>query len=105
MFGRLDRQLPTSHHRTKLKRENPFRLRARLRTAGKQKGDLAAFANSLPILVVDDERVEADGKLHHLILNNKDRADMVHTIDTDFGQSLDDDKNATTIVNSAWVIK
>jgi hypothetical protein len=28
---------------------------------------------------------------------------MVHTIDTAFGQSLDD-KNATTIVNAAWAM-
>jgi len=49
--------------------------------------------------------VEADGNLHHLILNKKDRADMVHTIDVGFGQSLLDDKNATSIVNAAWAIK
>jgi hypothetical protein len=49
--------------------------------------------------------VEADGTLHHLILDKKDRADMVDTIDTVFGQSLDDKKNATSIVNAAWAIK
>jgi len=57
------------------------------------------------LALVDEGRVEADGNLHHLILNKKDRADMVHTIDVGFGQSLLDDKNATSIVNAAWAIK
>jgi hypothetical protein len=57
------------------------------------------------LALVDEGRVEAaDGNLHHLILNKKDRADMVHTIDTVFGRSLDD-KNATSIVSAAWAIK
>jgi hypothetical protein len=51
--------------------------------------------------LVDEGRVEADGKLYHLILNKKDRADIVRTIDTAFGRSLED-KNATSIVNAAW---
>jgi hypothetical protein len=49
--------------------------------------------------------VGADGNLHHLILSKKDRADMIHTIDIDFGPSLNDDKNATSIVNAAWAIE
>jgi hypothetical protein len=66
------------------------------------------FKMSQPLFLalVDEGRVEAaDGNLHHLILNKKDRADMVHTIDVGFGQSLLDDKNATSIVNAAWAIK
>jgi hypothetical protein len=54
--------------------------------------------------LVDEGRVEADGNLYHLILNKKDRANMVHTIDTAFGRSLGD-KNATSIVNAAWGVK
>jgi hypothetical protein len=45
------------------------------------------------------------GNLHHLILNKKDRAGMVHTIDIAFGRSLDDNKNSTSIVSAAWAIK
>jgi hypothetical protein len=30
---------------------------------------------------------------------------MIHTIDIDFGPSLNDDKNATSIVNAAWAIE
>ena len=61
---------------------------------------------SMPLFfaLVDEGRVEADGKLHRLILDKKDRADMVHTIDIAFGRSLDD-KNATSIVNAPWAIK
>jgi len=63
------------------------------------------MSQALFMALVDEGRVEADGNLHHLILNKKDRADMVHTIDTAFGRSLDDGKNATSIVNAAWAIK
>jgi hypothetical protein len=66
---------------------------------------LFKISESLFYALVDEGRVEADGNLHHLILNKRDRADMVHTIDTAFGRSLDDDKNATSIVNAAWAIK
>jgi hypothetical protein len=64
------------------------------------------FSMSQPLFLalVDEGRMGADGNLHHLILNTKDRAEMVHTIDTAFGGSLDD-KNATSIVNAAWAIK
>jgi hypothetical protein len=62
------------------------------------------MSQALFFALVDEGRVEADGNLHHLILNKKDRADTIHTIDIAFGRSLDD-KNATRIVNAAWTIK
>ncbi|MDI3564209.1 hypothetical protein [Bradyrhizobium sp. Arg816] len=75
-------------------------------TAQVEQIDKTMFTMSQPLFLalVDEGRVEADGKLHHLILNKKDRADIIHTIDIAFGQSLDD-KNATSIVNAAWAIK
>jgi hypothetical protein len=75
-------------------------------TAQVEQIDKTMFTMSQPLFLalVDEGRVEADGNLHHFILNKKDRADMVHTIDTAFGRSLDD-KNATSIVNAAWAIK
>jgi hypothetical protein len=54
--------------------------------------------------LVDDDRAGADGKLHHLILTKKDRTSMVQLIDKTFGPTLED-KNASYIVSSAWVIK
>jgi hypothetical protein len=63
------------------------------------------MSQALFLALVDEGRVEADGNLHHLILNKKDRVDLVDTIDTDFGRSLEDAKNSTSIVNAAWVIK
>jgi hypothetical protein len=66
---------------------------------------LFKMSQALFFALVDEGRVEADGNLHHLILSQKDRADLIHTIDIDFGQSLDDSKNATSIVNAAWAIK
>jgi hypothetical protein len=62
------------------------------------------MSQALFFALVDEGRVDADGKLHHLILNKKERADIVRTIDTDFGPSLDD-KNATSVVSAAWAIK
>jgi hypothetical protein len=75
-------------------------------TAQVEQIDKSMFTMSQPLFLalVDDERVGPDGNLHHLILNKKDRASMARTIDTAFGQSLDD-KNATSIVSAAWVIK
>jgi hypothetical protein len=75
-------------------------------TAQIEQIDKSMFTMSQPLFLalVDEGRVEADGKLHRLILNKKDRADMVHTIDTAFGRSLDD-KNATSIANAGWAIK
>jgi hypothetical protein len=63
------------------------------------------MSQALFLALVDDGRVDADGNLHHLILNKKDRAGMVHTIDIAFGRSLDDNKNSTSIVSAAWAIK
>jgi hypothetical protein len=76
-------------------------------TAQVEQIDKSMFQMSQPLFLalVDDGRVDADGNLHHLILNKKDRAGMVHTIDTAFGRSLDDNKNSTSIVNAAWAIK
>ena len=54
--------------------------------------------------LVDDDRAGADGKSHHLILTKKDRTSMVQLIDKTFGPTLED-KNASYIVSSAWVIK
>ena len=75
-------------------------------TAQVEQIDKSMFSISQPLFLslVDDGRVDADGNLHHLILNKKDRADIVHTIDTAFGQ-IQDDKNANNIVSAAWAIK
>lgn len=75
-------------------------------TAQVEQIDKSMFQMSQPLFLalVDEGRVGADGNLHHLILNKKDRAGMVHTIDTAFGRSLDD-RNATSIVNAGWAIK
>jgi hypothetical protein len=54
--------------------------------------------------LVDDDRAGADGKLHHLILTKKDRTSIVQLIDKTFGPTLED-KNASYMVSSAWVIK
>jgi len=76
-------------------------------TAQVEQIDKTMFQISQPLFLalVDEGRVGADGNLHHLILNKKDRAGMVHAIDIAFGRSLDDGKNATSIVNAAWAIK
>src|SRR5260370_39656664 len=52
-------------------------------TAQVEQIDKSMFKMSQPLFLalVDDGRVDADGNLHHLILNKKDRTDMVHTID------------------------
>ena len=62
------------------------------------------MSQDLFFALVDEGRVEADGSLHHLILNKKDRADTVHIIDTAFGRSLDDE-NATSVVKAARATK
>jgi hypothetical protein len=62
------------------------------------------MAQAMFFALVDDGRVGADGKLHHLILTKKDRTSMVQLIDKIFGPTLED-KNASRIVSSAWVIK
>jgi hypothetical protein len=55
--------------------------------------------------LVDDDRIGRDGKSHHLILTKKDRISMVQLIDRMFGPTTLEDKNASSIVSSAWVIK
>jgi hypothetical protein len=53
-------------------------------TAQVEQIDKSMFTISRPMFfaLVDEGRVEADGNLHHLVLKKKDRADMVHTIDS-----------------------
>lgn len=76
-------------------------------TAQVEQIDKTMFKISQPffLALIDEGRISADGNLHYLIVSKKDRADMVRTIDTAFGQSLDDAKNSTSIVNAAWAIK
>jgi hypothetical protein len=62
------------------------------------------MAQAMFFALVDDARIGADGTLHHLILTKKDRTSMVQLIDKIFGSTLED-KNASRIVSSAWVIK
>jgi hypothetical protein len=62
------------------------------------------MAQAMFFALVDDARVGADGKLHHLILTKKERASTVQLIDKIFGPTLED-KDASRIVSSAWVIK
>jgi hypothetical protein len=75
-------------------------------TAEVEQIDKSMFTISQAIFfaLVDEGRVAADGNLHHLILTKKDRTDIVQTIDTAFGQTLND-KNANYIVSAAWAIK
>jgi hypothetical protein len=63
------------------------------------------MAQALFFALVDDARVGADGKLHHLILTKKDRTSMVQLIDKMFGPTTLEDKNSSRIVAAAWVIK
>ena len=62
------------------------------------------IAKAVFFALVDDDRVGADGTLHYLILTKKDRASMIQLIDKIFDPTLEE-KNATHIVSSAWVIK
>jgi hypothetical protein len=62
------------------------------------------IAQAMFFALVDDAHVEADGKLHHLLLTKKDRTRMVQLIDKIFGATLED-KNASRIVTAAWAIK
>jgi hypothetical protein len=75
-------------------------------TAHTEEIDKSIFtmAQAMFFALVDDARVGADGKLQHLILTKKDRTSMVQLIDKMFGPTLED-KNASRIVSSAWVIK
>ncbi len=55
-------------------------------------------------LMLMDQHPDAAGHLTHLLISRKQRADLLHLIDTDFGAAVDD-KNATWTVSSAWVMK
>jgi hypothetical protein len=83
-----------------------FTARAPELTAQAEDIDKSIFtmAQAMFFALVDEARVGADGNLHHLILTKKDRASMVQLIDKIFGPTLED-KNASRIVSSAWVIK
>jgi hypothetical protein len=63
------------------------------------------MAKAMFFALVDDDRLGADGKLHHLILTKKDSTSMVQLIDKMFGPTTLEDKNSTHIVAAAWVIK
>jgi hypothetical protein len=75
-------------------------------TAQTEELDKSIFtmAQAIFFALVDNARVGADGKMHHLLLTKKDRTSMVQLIDKIFGSILED-KNASRIVSSAWVIK
>ena len=66
--------------------------------------NIFTMAQPMFFALVDDARVDADGKLHHLLLTRKDRTSMVQLIDKIFGPTLED-KNASHIVSAAWAIK
>jgi hypothetical protein len=61
-------------------------------------------AQALFFALLDENRVSADGKLHHLLLTKKERTAMVQLIDKVFGRKLQD-KDASSIVSAAWAIK
>jgi hypothetical protein len=63
------------------------------------------MAQAMFFALVDEDRVGADGKLHHLLLTKKDRINMVQLIDKMFGPATLEDKNASRIVSAAWAIK
>ena len=58
----------------------------------------------LSLSLIDNKRVDADGKLRHLLVSRQDRTDIIRYIDIAFGERLED-KNATYIVTAAWAIK
>jgi hypothetical protein len=75
-------------------------------TAQMEEIDKIMFTLAQPMFfaLVDDTRVGHDGNLHYLLLTKKDRVGMVQLIDKVFGPTLED-KNASSIVSSAWAIK
>src|SRR5271169_62848 len=75
-------------------------------TAQIEQIDKTIFTMAQPMFyaLVDDQRLSPDGKLYHLLLTKKERADMIRLIDNAFGPELEN-KNATHIVNAAWAIK
>jgi hypothetical protein len=62
------------------------------------------MAQAIFFALVDEKRPSPDGKLHYLLLTEKERAGMIGSIDKIWGQTLED-KNASSIVAAAWVIK
>jgi hypothetical protein len=62
------------------------------------------MSKAIFLALVDERRVSRDGKLHHLLLKKKNRANMIQLIDNIFGPKLED-KNASSIVSAAWLIK
>jgi hypothetical protein len=62
-------------------------------------------AQAMFFALVDDDRVDRGGKLHHLLLTKKERTSMVQQIDKMFGPKTLEDKNSSHIVAAAWVIK
>ena len=66
--------------------------------------NLFTMSQAMFFMLVDDGRIGSDGKLHHLLITKKQRASILHEINTAFGANVDD-KNATYIVSAAWVLK
>jgi hypothetical protein len=62
------------------------------------------MAQAMFFALVDERRLGPDGKLHHLLLTKKERADMIKLIDKVWGQTLED-KDASYIVSAARTIK
>jgi len=75
-------------------------------TAQIEQIDKSMFTIAQPMFyaLVDEKRLGPDGKLYHLLLTKKERADMIHLIDNAFGAELEN-KNASHVVNAAWAIK
>jgi hypothetical protein len=75
-------------------------------TAQLEQVDKSMFtmAQAMFFALVDDKRLGPDGKLHHLLLTKKDRANMIQLIDDVWGQTLED-KNSSNIVSAARLIK
>jgi hypothetical protein len=66
--------------------------------------NMFTMAQPMFFALVDEQRLGPDGKLYHLLLTKKERADMIQLIDNVWGETLED-KNATSIVSAAWAIK
>ena len=75
-------------------------------TAEVEQVDKSIFnmAQAMFFALVDEQRLGPDGKLHHLLLTKKERANMIQLIDNIWGQTLED-KNSSSIVSAAWAIK
>ena len=63
------------------------------------------MAKAMFFALVDEQRVSPDGKLHHLLLTKKERADMIQLIDNIFGPNAWEDKNASYVVSAAGLVK